>query len=398
MTTGEARAARDWPPDVHVLDIDGREILLVGTAHVSRESADLVRRVIEAERPDAVCVELDRQRHEALSQQRRFAQLDLKQVIRNRQLAPLLANLVLSAYQKKLGGSLGVVPGAELLEAVRAADGLGIPVALCDRDIRVTLRRVWASLSFWKQAMLVSTLLVSLVERPQLDEDALRRLREQDVLTELMRELALALPGLVDTLIHERDLYLARRILDTPGDRLVVVVGAGHVAGIRSALAAGARADLAALDLVPPVSPVFKAIGWGVPALIVAGLAWIGVAKGAQAAGEQMWSFVLATGTPVTIGAILSLAHPAVILAAFPTAPFTSLSPLIGAGHVLAFLQAYLRPPLVGDFDTVAEDISSLRGWWQSRLLRILLVFLLTTLGGLIGTWVGGYEIVSNLP
>jgi pheromone shutdown-related protein TraB len=398
MATGGIGVARDYGHDVHVLDIGGREILLVGTAHVSRESADLVRRVIETERPDAVCVELDRQRHEALSQHRRFAQLDLKQVIRNRQLAPLFANLVLAAYQRKLGGALGVVPGAELLEAVRTAEALGIPVALCDRDIRVTLRRVWGSLSLWKQALLMSTLLVSLFERPQIDEEALRRLREQDVLTELMRELALAMPGLVDTLIHERDVYLARRILDAPGGRLVVVVGAGHVAGIRSALEAGARVDLAELEEIPPVSPVFKVVGWGVPALILAGLAWIGVAKGAQAAGENLWFFVLATGTPVTIGALLSLAHPAVILAAFPTAPFTSLSPVIGAGHVLAFLQAYLRPPLVRDFDTLADDVSSLRRWWQSRLLRILLVFLLTTLGGLIGTWVGGYEIVSNLP
>jgi len=398
MATGEIPVARDYPPDVHVLDIDGREILLVGTAHVSRESADLVRRVIETERPDAVCVELDRQRYQALSERRRFAELDLKQVIRNRQLAPLIANLVLAAYQRKLGGALGVVPGTELLEATRTADRLGIPVALCDRDVRVTLRRVWGSLSFWKQAVLLSTLGASLFERPQLDEATLRRLREQDVLTELMRELSLAMPGLVETLIHERDLYLAHKILGTPGDRLVVVVGAGHVAGIRAALEAGARVDLEAIEAVPPVSRVFKLIGWGVPALIVLALAYIGVAKGAHAAGENLWLFVVATGTPVTIGALLSFAHPAVIVAAFPTAPFTSLSPVIGAGHVLAFLQAYFRPPLVSDFDTLAEDVGSLRRWWQSRLLRILLVFLLTTLGGLIGTWVGGVQIVSNLP
>jgi pheromone shutdown-related protein TraB len=398
VSSEAALPARDHSPDVHVLEVDGREIVLVGTAHVSRESAELVRRVIETERPDAVCVELDRQRYEALSQQRRFSQLDLKQVIRNRQLAPLVANLVLAAYQRKLGGALGVVPGAELLEATRAADAAGVPVALCDREIRVTLRRVWGSLSFWKKSMLVSALLVSLFERPELDEEGLRRLREQDVLSELMRELADAMPGLVETLIHERDLYLARRILDTPGRRLVAVVGAGHVAGIRSALVAGARVDLGALDTIPPVSTAFKVIGWSIPALILAGLAWIGLAKGAHAAGENLWQFVLATGTPVTIGALLALAHPAVILAAFPTAPFTSLSPVIGAGHVLAFLQAYLRPPLVADFDTLADDVSSLRRWWQSRLLRILLVFLLTTLGGLVGTWVGGYGIVSNLP
>lgn len=389
--------AREYPADVHVLEVDGREILLVGTAHVSRESADLVREVIEKERPDAVCVELDAQRYQALSQQKRFRELDLKQVIRNRQLAPLIANLLLASYQKKLGGSLGVVPGTELLEATRTAEQHGIPISLCDRDVRVTLRRAWASLSLWKKALLVSSLGASLFERPELDEEELRRLREQDVLSGLMKELGEAFPGIMHTLIHERDAYLAQKIRDTAGDRLVAVVGAGHVEGIRQRLASDGNTNLAAIDVVPPVSPLWKAVGWGIPTLIVSALLYIGFTKGAEVAGQNLWFWIVANGIPCTVGAVAAMAHPVVMVSAFAVAPVTSLIPVIGAGYVLAFLQAFLKPPLVSELDSVSDDVLRPARWWQSRLLRILLVFVFTTLGSLIGTYVGGYEIVSNL-
>lgn len=397
MTTEGTAESRDYPPDVHIVDAGGREVILVGTAHVSRESAELVREVIEKERPEVVCVELDAQRYEALSQRKRFEQLDLRQVIRNRQLAPLIANLLLASYQKKLGSELGVLPGTELLEATRVADELSIPVSLCDRDVRVTLRRVWASLSLWNKAKLLSVVAISVFERPELDEEELRRIREQDVLSAMMEELGQAMPGLIQTLIYERDLFLAAKILEAGGERVVAVVGAGHVEGIRRALESGRQEDIEAINLVPPVSPLWKLFGWGVPTLIVAALAYIGLSKGAAAAGENLWFWVLANGIPSMIGAALSLAHPLVILFAFPVAPVTSLIPVIGAGYVLAFLQAYLRPPLVAEFDSVADDVGRLRRWWQSRLLRILLVFVLTTLGSLIGTYVGGYKIASSL-
>ena len=146
--------------DVEVIQTDGREFLLVGTAHISQESVELVREVIEQENPDCVCIELDAQRHEALSQEERWDQLDLRDVIRNRQLATLLVNLVLASYQRRLGLKLGVKPGSELLEASRVAEERGIPIALCDRDIRVTLRRAWNSLGWWSKVQLASTMLL----------------------------------------------------------------------------------------------------------------------------------------------------------------------------------------------------------------------------------------------
>jgi pheromone shutdown-related protein TraB len=392
-----AARVRDYPPDVHVLEIDGREFILVGTAHVSRESADLVREVIEKEHPDCVCIELDAQRFEALSHRQRWENLDLRQVIRQRQLAPLLANLVLASYQKKLGGALGVIPGSELLEAARAAEALAIPVALCDRDVRITLRRAWASMSLWNKSKLLAALLTSLVDRPELDEDELRRIRDQDVITELMRELGKELPSVKTTLIDERDAYLAHKILAADGERIVAVIGAGHVAGIREALRERRAVDLEAISQIPPVSALWKWAGWGLPAAVLLGLVWIGVAHGAAVAGQQLLYWITATGGLTAVGAALSLAHPIVVLSSFGVAPITALSPVIGAGHVLALFQAYLVPPKVREFESVADDFGAPIQWWRNRLLRIFLVFLLTTFGALAGNYVGLAEMFSKL-
>ncbi len=384
-------------PDIHTLDVDGREFIVVGTAHVSRESATLVREVIERERPDCVCLELDRQRYTALANPKRWDELDLKQLIRSRQLAPLVANLMLAAYQKKLGGALGVRPGTELLEAGRTAEGLGIPVALCDRDVRVTLRRAWSSLSLWKKSLLVSTFLTSVFEQPELTEDDLRELRQQDVLSRMMAELGEQLPALKRVLIDERDAYLAQRMREAAGQRIVAVVGAGHVSGVLAALRERSPVDLAALDRIPPVSPITRWLGWGIPASIVAALVVIGVTQGAAAAFQDLAFWVLVTGVPCAIGAAIALAHPITIAAAFFTAPVTTLSPVIGAGHVLALVQAWVQPPVVAEFERLSEDFTRPFQWWRNRLLRVLLVFILTTLGTMVGMYIGGLEIVSGL-
>jgi len=390
------RAHRD-SEDVDIVAIGGREFILVGTAHISQESVELVRVVIEQEAPDVVCIELDAQRHEALSQEDRWEQLDLREVIRKRQLATLLANLLLASYQKRLGGQLGVMPGSELLEASRVASDRGIPIALCDRDIRVTLRRAWHSLGWWRKLELMSTMLVSAFDNTELSEEDLRRIRRKDVLNELMTELGEAMPTLKRVLIDERDAYLAQRIREAEGDCIVAVVGAGHVAGMRRALESSDFIDTTAIDQIPVVSPIWKWVGWAIPALIVGALAVIGATKGPGAMGESALFWFVANAVPTAIGGLAALAHPLTIVIGAVAAPFTSLTPVIGAGYVAAFVQTWVAPPLVREFQTVGDDISHVSRWWRSRLLKIFLVFVLTTLGSLLGTGVGGVEIISNL-
>ena len=386
-----------YSDDVQVVSLPDKSIILIGTAHVSQESAELVRQVIDQEQPDCVCVELDSRRFEVLSKPKRWESLDLKEIIRNKQLSTLMVNLVLASYQKRLGDQLGVMPGTEMLEATKAAEKYQIPVALCDRDVRVTMRRAWRTTPFWRKSMLVSSLLLSVFDTTQVSEEEIRDLKKQDVLSEMMDELGKEVPTLKSVLIDERDRYLAKKIRDAKGEKIVAVVGAGHMPGIQRTLKEQLPVNLEELDVIPPVSAAWKWVGWSIPAIIIGSIAYIGFQKGALAAGENALFWILANGIPSALGAILALAHPLTIVTAFASAPFTSLTPVIGVGYVTAFVQAYVQPPLVREFQSVAEDIAIPRRWWHSRLLRVFLAFLLPTLGSIIGTYVGGAKIVSNL-
>jgi len=390
-------ARRDYPDEVRVVEVDGREIIVVGTAHVSRESAELVRRVIAEERPDRVCIELDEQRFQALRRKTDWEALDLKQLIRTKRLPTLALNLLLASYQKRLGHELGVMPGTELLAAADAADELGIPVALCDRNVRVTILRAWRSMSWWKKNTLLAALLSGVFSRQTMSEDDLRELRKRDVLSEMIDELARELPVLKRVLIDERDAYLAHNIRKAAGARIVAVVGAGHLDGIERALAGPDQADLSGLESIPPVWPVMKVVGWLVPLSIVAGLAALAWFKGPAVAGDNLRFWILINGIPCAIGAALAAGHPATIVAAFLAAPVTSLSPLIGAGYVTALVQTYFRPPRVRDFQNVSDEMASLAAWWRNRLLRVFLTFVLPTLGSIVGTYVGGARILREL-
>jgi pheromone shutdown-related protein TraB len=391
------KTAQMYPDDVEYFTLGEREIFLVGTAHVSQGSIDLVKEVIANERPDCVCVELDEKRYKALSGRKRWESLDLKEIIRKKQLSTLLVNLILSSYQKKLGMQLGVMPGAELLEATREADKHSIPVSLCDRDVRVTLRRAWHETSFLKKGYLVATLLASLFDKTEITEEKLEQLKEKDVLSELMSELGEAMPELKRVLIDERDIYLAEKIKMSSGQKLVVVVGAGHVEGIKKKIREDHSSVLPSISTFPPVSSSLKALGWSIPLLIIGSLVAIGILKGGSAAGANLLYWILANGIPSAIGAMLAWAHPITIASAFAAAPVTSLTPVIGAGYVTAFVQVLVRPPVVREFETVTDDMATFTGWWRNKLLRVFLAFLLPGFGSMIGTWIGGVEIVTNL-
>jgi pheromone shutdown-related protein TraB len=386
-----------YSDEVEHLTIGERELFLVGTAHVSKESVNLVKQVIASELPDCVCVELDTKRYKALSGRKRWEALDLKEIVRKKQLSTLLVNLILSSYQKKLGMQLGVIPGLELLEATREAEKHAIPVSLCDRDVRVTLRRAWHETSFLKKGYLLATLLVSLFDKTEITEEKLEQLKKKDVLSELMSELGEAMPELKKVLIDERDIYLAEKIKMSAGKKLVAVVGAGHVEGIKKRIQEDNSSILPSISTFPPVTSLFKTLGWSIPLLIIGSLIAIGIQKGSTAAGANLLYWILANAIPSAIGAMLAWAHPLTIASAFAAAPITSLTPVIGAGYVTAFVQVMVRPPVVREFETVTEDMSTFTGWWKNKLLRVFLAFLLPGLGSMIGTWIGGVEIISNL-
>lgn len=383
--------------DVHFINKAGREFIIVGTAHISRQSADLVKEVIEKENPNVVCVELDEKRLKALSEKNRWENLDLRKIIKEKQLSTLIVNLVLSSYQKKLGEKLGVSPGTELLEAVQTANEKNIPIELCDREVRITLRRAWHSMNLWQKSKFLAGGLGGLFEKQELTEEKLAELRNKDVLSEMMDELGKAMPVLKKIIIDERDQYIAQKMKDSNGKKIVSVVGAGHVKGIKKFLESNEKVDLKSIEEIPKPPVLNKILGWGIPFIIVASIFYIGLSQGITEAGSNALFWILACGIPSAIGSLLAAAHPVTILASFLSAPITSLSPLIGVGYVAAFVQAYMQPPIVKEFQEVSKDFRKVSNWWKNRLLKVFLVFILSSIGGVIGTSVGFFEIVKNV-
>ena len=370
--------------------IDDKEIVLIGTAHISQESVDTVVRSIDEIEPDVVCVELDQQRYQSLINEKGWESLNIKELIKKKQVPFLLANLALSSYQKRMGLQTGVKPGAELAAAARAAEEKGLTVELVDRNIRATLLRVWRKTGLWNKMKVLASLFGSLFEKQQLDERELARLRESDTLSNMLEEMGKLLPSVKQILVDERDTHMAYHIRNAPGDKVLAVIGAAHLPGIIRLLkgpAISAR-EIAEITRIPDKPWVSRIIPWIIPALVVAlfiGGFFFGQRDQLTHAAT---AWILANGLFSALGALLALAHPVTIVSAFVAAPLTSLNPTIGAGFVTGLIQSFMAPPTVGDMEHVGEDLVTLRGWWRNRLARVLLVFLFSSLGSSIGTFV----------
>lgn len=375
--------------DIQRLHLDDREFVIIGTAHISKDSVATVQAVIEEEAPDTVCVELDTQRHQALRNPRHWESLNLVQVLRQGQAPFLLANLALASFQKRMGLHTGVKPGAELAAAAVAAEEFGCELQLVDRNIRTTLLRAWRKAGFWKKLHLFSTLLVSLFETQEINEEELARLRQSDTLSVMLDEMSDILPTVKTILVDERDTYMAHHIRQSPGKKIVAVVGAAHLPGILKKIGRDfAREEIDELDVVPEKTRFSKVLPWLIPAVVVGLFVYGFMAGNTDQLASAAVAWILANGILSALGALAALGHPLTILAAFVAAPITSLNPTIGAGFITGLVQALVAPPHVRDFESVAEDIASMRGWWRNRLTRVLLVFLLSSLGSAAGTMV----------
>jgi len=377
------------PSDVFHLTVDNKNITLIGTAHISQESVDTVVKAINDLHPDTVCVELDQQRYQSLINQKGWESLNLKEVIRKKQLPFLLANLALSSYQKRMGLATGVQPGAELAAAAQLAEEQGMRVELVDRNIRTTLLRVWRITGLWNKMKVLASLFASLFEKQQVNEEELAKLRQADNLAGMLEEMGELLPSVKQILVDERDTYMAYHIRLAPGEKIVAVVGAAHLPGIVAHLQGDAPSaiDIDRINTIPPKSLTSKLIPWAIPILVltlfVGGFFFANPEQMAQAA----WAWILANGFFSAAGTLLAWGHPITIMTAFIAAPLTSLNPTIGAGFVTALVQSFVAPPLVSDMKRVGEDLLSLKGWWHNRLARVLLVFLFSSLGSSIGTF-----------
>jgi len=375
-------------PDIRRVELNGRSFFLLGTAHVSQASVDLVKQTIEELKPDSVAVELCHSRYHTLSDPDRWKNTNIVEVIKQGRGNLLLAQLLLSSFQRRIGKQLGVKPGAEMMQALETSRELGIATVLADRDVGTTLRRTWSRLSWWSLCKMTTSSLLGLFESQEITQDEVERLKRSDALEEALKELTQQLPEVGQTLVDERDRYLADRIYSAPGDRVVAVVGAGHVQGISRYL--GQPQDLQSLEFVPPPSALSKLLGWLIPLTIVAAVIY-GFVHGGQGAGLRMLGiWALMTSCAGVLGCLLSLAHPFTVVSAFLFAPIGALHPLIATGWVTGLVEAGLRKPRVSDFETLSEQSLGLRLMYQNRVTRILLVAMLTNLCVGLGNLLGG--------
>jgi len=388
------------------LELRGRSVLLVGTAHISPESIDEVEGLIRSELPARVCVEIDSGRLGSMKEGQSWANLDIGKILKEGKGFLLMANLALSGFQRRMGQGVGVKPGDEMLAAVNAADELGIPCDLCDREVQLTFKRAWGRSSLWNKAKLVASLGESAFSNEKLTEEEIEKLKDRGELDEMMGELAAFLPSVKEVLIDERDRYLASKIyasalaadMGLPAEAregrpaVVAVVGAGHLGGIESWIEkfrdGSASTDVSELEELPKPSPWGKILGWAFPVAIV-GLIAAGFFKsGTEASLALLLRWILFNGTLAALGSALCLAHPLTILLSFVSAPIATLNPFVGVGLFAGLSEAFLRKPRVSDFESLTEDVTSLRGFYRNRITHILLIFFASSIGGMIGNFI----------
>jgi pheromone shutdown-related protein TraB len=373
--------------NVDLIEHEGRSFFIIGTAHVSEDSADLVEKVIRERDPDTVAVELCESRFESLSNPERWKETDIYTVIKSGRAYVLMAQLALSTFQKRLADEFGVRPGEEMHRAIKVSEETGAELHLADREIRTTLKRAWSTAGFWTLLKVLYQTILSTFHAQEISKEDIEKMKSGDELAMVLDEFSGSLPGVKVALIDERDKYLAEKIRNAPGDTVVAVVGAAHVPGIKRAF--GAAVDLEMLDELPAPKKIFKIIGWGIP-LLVLGLIVTGfVTSGRETTEQMVLAWVVANGVSAAIGTIVALAHPLTIMAAFLAAPITSLNPTIAAGWVCGLVEAYLRKPRVADLENIGDDMTTLRGIWGNRVIKVLLVVVLANLGSSIGTFIG---------
>jgi pheromone shutdown-related protein TraB len=381
--------------NVHRLNYEDKEILLLGTAHVSRDSVEEVQRVIEEERPDTVCVELCESRYQSLKDKNAWQNMDLLKAVRTRKASLLLLNLLLAHFQRKIGNKLGVKPGEEMMRAVEAADGVGAELSLADRDIRTTLSRTWRLMSWWTRIKLFAQVVMSAGRVEEIDETEIENMKKEDVLQTLLSEVGESLPELRRVLIDERDLYLAHRIRTAPGKKIVAVVGAGHVPGIMENWEEAV--DVEGLSTIPKANSFWPWFKWILPLSLIGLFAYGFWTAGAVTGAQMLKWWIVVNAVLAGAGAALALAHPLTIVSAVVASPFTSLNPMIAAGWVSGCVETLMGRPKVKDFENLTEDITSLRGFWKNKITRVLLVVVFTNLGSLAGTVVAIPLIVKGI-
>jgi len=366
--------------------LDGREIHIVGTSHVSEKSASKVEEVIEREKPNLVGVELDQIRYESLMGKDTWEDLDLAEAISEGKGFLLFMNIVLSIYQRQLGLEQ-VKPGSDMLAAIDAAEERNIDVAMVDRDINETLRRTREELSVVEKMKLLFSL-VSFSEEVEPEE-----LEDEDLVREIVRELSEDFPSLSKTFLDERNEFMAEKLLENDFEKAVLVVGAAHVDGVAERLEDRHMAEIKPADRFP----WDKVLKYGFPAVIIASISATFLLVGFEQAIEATKSFIIINGVTAFIGAVIARAHPLNVIGSTIAAPYTAVDPFLGAGMISGYLEAKLRPPKVKDMEELSE-LTRYRELYGNRAGKVILAFFFVTMASAAGTVISVPYLLTFLP
>ena len=385
------------------LEYGSTRVAVLGTAHVSKASADTVCTLLESGEYDSVAVELCQSRYKTLLSPDSFLDMDLGQVIRQRKVFGVVAMLILGGYQQRIAERLGVEPGMEFKEALRVAEERDIPLTVVDRDIGLTFKRLYGSLSWWRKLVLFNALVASLFYTEEVSSQEVERIKQGRTLEAIFEQLPMSIRNLKNTLVDERDTYMAAKVKQyvdaNEPNSLLVIVGAAHLPGIVRELErtnTDSEQTIGELETVPPRKKITRILPWLIVSAILAGFAY-GFAKETQVGLELVLAWVLINGGLAAIGALIAAAHPLTIVAVFFAAPLTSINPTIGAGVVAAAVELFLKKPKVSDFSTLKKDTVKLSGWRRNRVAKIAMIFVLSSIGSAIGTYIGGFHIYSTL-
>ncbi len=374
------------------IERDKKEIILIGTAHVSQSSVVEVRETIEKEKPDTVCIELDQQRYEAIQQKDQWSNTDIVKIIKSKRSGFMFVNILLSNYQRKLAEQFGIESGQEMMEGIACAKELGAELVLADRNIQITFNRIWRGCSFWEKMKLIFSIALSVLDNEEISEEELENLKSEDMLSAALSEMGSAFKGVKKYLVDERDQYLAYQIKNAPGQKIIAVLGAAHLPGIQKELFKDQ--DIAKLNETPKASSLSKIVGWIIP-LSILSIVGITFFINPQSGLTQAKNWILWNAGLSALGVLIAGGHPVSILTAMLAAPITSLNPLLAAGWFSGIVEAHFRKPKVEDFESLGKDLATFKGLWKNKVTKVLMVVIFANMGSVIGTWVSGLNILN---
>lgn len=384
------------------INLENREIILVGTAHVSSESIAEVEKTIREETPDCVCVELDEGRYKSMMEKKHWESLDIVKVLKEKKGFLLLANLMLASFQKRMGMNVGVKPGDEMKAAIQTATELNIKTEMVDRPIQITLKRAWAQNGFWGKSKIISGLLAAAFSNEKLEAEDIEKLKQKSEMDNMLDEVAKEMPEIKEVLIDERDTWLGTKIWQAEGKKVLAVLGAGHLNGtekrIRSLAEKTTEPNLETIATVPEKSFFAKALSLAIPILLIVVLvAPFFVSGNKEKFAKNLLTWLVWNGGLAAIGSLLACGNILTIITSFVAAPFATLNPFIGIGVIAAIVQASVCKPKVSDMLQLTDDVATLKGWYKNRIAKVLLVFILSSIGGTIGNFVAIPNLIAGL-